>query len=153
MQRMIFLLLVLLVTGLAEPLLAQNKPSPTQTNDDPRQLVAMPEASRDLMRRDMIEHLSAIQDIIAALKDTNLDEVAEVAENRLGRSMMVRHRGRGNGPGRYMPHEMKLIGWSMHDAATAMANAAKQGDLSAVYKNFGDVTGACVACHNSYRTR
>lgn len=120
---------------------------------DARQLVSMPDQSRELMRKDMLDHLSAINEIIAYMASNNLDAAADVAETRLGRSSMGKHRGTGMGPGKFMPPEMRSIGWSMHDAATEYSEVAKKGDLKSAYNAFQKVTGSCVACHYSYRTR
>ena len=71
----------------------------------------------------------------------------------MGRSSMGKHRSTGMGPGRYMPVEMRKLGWGMHDAATEFSKIAKQGDLNSAYSAFQKVTSSCVACHYSYRTR
>ena len=43
---------------------------------DLRQLVSMPDEARQLMRRDMLDHLSALNEIIAYLAENNLDAAA-----------------------------------------------------------------------------
>ena len=128
---------------------AENKPAA----EDYRQLIEIPAQSRKLMRDDMLDHLSALNEIIGLLADNKLDAVAEVAEKRLGKSSMGKHRGTGMGPGRFMPPEMRNIGWGMHDAASELAQHAKKGDLTGSYQALQKVTAACVACHFSYRTR
>ena len=120
---------------------------------DHRQLVTMPEESRELMRQDMLDHMSALSEIIGHLASNDLDAAADVAENRLGRSSMGKHRGTGMGPGKFMPPEMRSIGWGMHDAASELSTLARQGDLKGAYSALQKVTGSCVACHYSYRTR
>ena len=120
---------------------------------DPRQLVSMPEQTQEIMRKDMVDHLSALGEIIGHLGSNDLEAAAEVAETRMGRSSMGKHRGTGMGPGRYMPVEMRKLGWGMHDAATEFSQAAKQGDVQAAYKALQKITSACVACHYSYRIR
>ena len=71
----------------------------------------------------------------------------------MGKSSMGKHRESGMGPGRFMPLEMRNIGWNMHEAASRFAAVAAEGDTGAAYTALQQVTGACVACHNAYRTR
>ncbi len=128
---------------------AEKKPS----DSDPRQLVSMPDQARQLMRQDMLDHLSALTEIIGYLAENNLDAAANTAETRMGKSTMGKHRASGMGPGRFMPLEMRNIGWGMHGSATEFAQIAKKGDLKNAYSALQKVTGSCVACHYAYRTR
>ena len=134
---------------------AVNDPGHTQyaSDADTRQFVEMPEQARKLMREEMLEHLSALNEIIAYLAANNLDAAAEVAESKMGRSSMGKHRGTGMGPGRFMPPEMRSIGRGMHEAATEFSQRAKQGDSKNAYVALQKITGSCVACHYGYRTR
>jgi hypothetical protein len=120
---------------------------------DHRQLVAMPDEASQLMRKDMLDHLSALNEIIALLVENNLDAAADVAETRMGKSSMGKHRAIGMGPGRFMPLEMRNIGWGMHESATELSQAAREGNLKGAYSALQKVTSSCVACHYSYRTR
>lgn len=123
------------------------------TSTDHRQLVSMPAQARDFMRQDMLDHLNALNEIIGYLAKNKLDAAADVAETRMGKSSMGKHRASGMGPGRFMPMEMRNIGWGMHDAATEFSQSAKQGDTKKAYVALQKVTNACVACHYNYRTR
>ena len=120
---------------------------------DPRQLVSMPEQAGELMRTDMLDHLSALNEIIGYLGENNLDAAADVAETRMGKSSMGKHRATGMGPGRFMPIEMRNIGWGMHESATEFALVAKEGDLKNANSALQKIITSCVACHYSYRTR
>jgi hypothetical protein len=122
-------------------------------DNDHRQLVSMPDETSQLMRKDMLDHLSALNEIIGLLTENNLDAAADVAETRMGKSSMGKHRATGVGPGRFMPLEMRNIGWGMHESATELSEAAKEGNLKGAYSALQKVTTACVACHYSYRTR
>jgi len=122
-------------------------------DSDLRQLVSMPDKARQLMRKDMLDHLAALNEIIGYLAEIKLDAAADVAETRMGKSSMGKHRGSGMGPGRFMPLEMRNIGWGMHESATEFSLVAKKGDLKSAYSALQKVTGSCVACHYSYRTR
>ncbi len=123
--------------------------------EDHRQLAAMPEKARAIMRTDMLDHLVALNEIFGYLAENNLAAVSETAEKRLGNSSMGRHAmmARGQGPGRYMPEAMRQLGWGMHDAASEFAQAAKGGDTAKTYTALQKVTSSCVACHMSFRTR
>lgn len=123
-------------------------------SDDPRQLVSMPDSVRALMRQDMLDHLLAINEIIGHMATHNLAAAADVAESKMGKSTMGKHRASGKmGPGAYMPLEMRDIGWGMHEAASEFSQVAKTGDLKNAYIALQKVTTACVACHYSYRTQ
>ena len=122
-------------------------------DSDHRQLVVMPDEASQLMRKDMLDHLSALNEIIALLVENNLDAAADVAETRMGKSSMGKHRATGMGPGRFMPLEMRNIGRGMHESATGLSLAAREGNLKGAYSALQKVTASCVACHYSYRTR
>lgn len=151
MYKKVFISLLLFVSYAAHSEEVQNVESSSSV--DTRQLVSMPEQARKLMRKDMLDHLSALNEIIGYLVSNNLDAAADVAETRMGRSSMGKHRGTGMGPGRFMPLEMRNLGWGMHDAATEFSRIAKHGNLKSAYSALQKVTSSCVACHYSYRTR
>ena len=133
---------------------ASNPQQGKETLDgDLRQLVPMPDQARELMRKDMLDHLSALNEIIGNLASNNLDAASDVAEARLGRSSMGKHRGTGMGPGKFMTPEMRNLGWGMHDAASEFSKTAKEGNLKSAYSALQKVTSSCVACHYSYRTQ
>jgi len=149
----IFLLLIVSKTAHSEETINKAQKVEISSGGDARQLVSMPDQARELMRKDMLDHLSALNEIIGYLVSNDLDTAADVAETRMGRSSMGKHRGTGMGPGRFMPLEMRNLGWGMHDAATEFSKIAKKGDLKSAYSAFQKVTSSCVACHFSYRTR
>ena len=155
MYKKVFISLLLFASQAVHSEEAINKAQDIESSSggDARQLVSMPDQARELMRKDMLDHLSALNEIIGYLASNNLDTAADVAETRMGRSSMGKHRGTGMGPGRFMPLEMRNLGWGMHDAATEFSKIAKQGDLKSAYSALQKVTSSCVACHYSYRTR
>lgn len=123
---------------------------------DPRTLVEMPATAQSVMRQDMLNHLSTLNAIVAALGKGDLNGAATTAEQQLGRASMGRHRGTGMmgmGPGRFMSPEMRDIGWRMHDAADAFATIARKGDAQKAIAALEQVTTSCVTCHATYRTR
>lgn len=149
----IFALLFVSHTVHSEEAINKAQSVESSSGEDVRQLVSMPDQARELMRREMLDHLSALNEIMGYLASNNLDAAADVAETRMGRSTMGKHRGTGMGPGRFMPLEMRNLGWGMHDAATEFSRIAKQGDLKNAYSALQKVSNSCVACHYSYRTR
>jgi cytochrome c556 len=52
-----------------------------------------------------------------------------------------------------MPRDMHQLAISGHFAASDFANAAKSGDREKALAALPAVTGSCIACHASYRTR
>lgn len=132
---------------------ADSQNADKSSGGDQRQLVSMPEQAQQLMRTDMLDHMSALNEIIGYLATNDLKSAATVAEKRMGRSSMGKHRGTGMGPGRFMPDAMHQIGWGMHDAATEFSAVANKGDVKAAYSALQKITSTCVACHYSYRIR
>lgn len=149
----VFLLLFAFQTAYSAEAINQVQNVDAFAGRDARQLVSMPDKVREIMRKDMLDHLSALNEIIGNLGSNNLEAAADVAETRMGRSSMGKHRGTGMGPGRFMPIEMRNLGWGMHDAATEFSKITKQGDLKSAYSALQKVTRSCVACHYTYRTR
>lgn len=121
--------------------------------EDPRQLVSMPAEAQQLLRKDMIDHLTVLNQIFAHLAANELQQASELAESRLGNSSMGRHRGTGMGPGRFMPPEMHRLGIGMHQAASDFAATATHEKPADAYGALQGVTSFCVACHASFRTR
>ena len=120
---------------------------------DERTLVAMPEAVQQVLRNDMISHLKTVDQLLGHLADKEFKEAADLAETKLGRGAMGRHRGTGMGPGRFMPPDMHGIAFSMHQAADNFAGLARKGEQLEAYKALQEITSHCVACHMSFRIR
>lgn len=120
---------------------------------DYRTLVEMPDKARQILQEDMLDHLAVLNEINRYLAENNLQSAAEVAETGMGRSLLAKYQDEDIRPGRYMPKEMRKIGWELHDAATQFAKNARQGNLQKTLQAYHRITSACVACHYSYRTR
>jgi hypothetical protein len=120
---------------------------------DARQPVAMPPLQRALLREEMIQHTATVQQLVDLLGRGELARAAEVAERDLGLSSMGKHAAttRGMGPGRFFPPPMRSVGIGMHEAASAFADVAREGDAAAALKALAPVLGACVSCHSAYR--
>ena len=146
-------LLLIIQAVHSEETTSKTKDEVDSSAGDLRQLVSMPDQAREFMRKDMLDHLATLNEIMGYLVSNNLDTAADVAEIKMGRSSMGKYRSTGMGPGRFMPLEMRNLGWGMHDAASEFSKIAKQGDLKNAYKALQKVTSSCVACHYSYRTR
>jgi hypothetical protein len=115
----------------------------------------MPALQRALIREEMLDHLAALNEVLADLSANRLNAAADVAEQRLGLGSMGKHAARtaGQGPGRFMPEAMRSIGIGMHQAASEFAKVARTGDRDAAYRALQPVVGACVACHAGFRLR
>ena len=132
---------------------AQAETAAPATTGDTRLFVEMPAEAQQLMRQDMLGHLATLNAIVAALGSNDLNTAADQAEQQLGHASMGKHRASGMGPGRFMPLEMRNLGWAMHDAADAFATEARKGDLQSALTVLQKVTSSCVSCHAVYRTR
>jgi hypothetical protein len=155
MYKIVFLFLLIFVSQFANSEEEINKANGVENNSegDVRQFVTMPSQAREIMRKEMLGKLSALNEVIAYLASNNLDAAAAVAESKIGRSSKGKHRGNPMAPGKFMPPEMQNLARALHDTASEFSEVAKKGDLNSVYGALQKVTGSCVACHYSYRTR
>ena len=120
---------------------------------DFRTLVEIPEKPLLILQEDMLDHLAVLNEINHFLGEKDLKSAAEVAESGMGRSLLSKYQNQEMRPGRYMPKEMRELGWELHNAAAEFAKVARQGNLQKTMLAYHRITGACVACHYSYRTR
>jgi hypothetical protein len=120
---------------------------------DLRSYVEMPEKTRQILQEDMLDHLAVLNEINRYLAENDLIAAADVAETGMGRSLLSKYQDEEMRPGRYMPKEMREIGWELHAAAAQLVTAARQGNLQKTLLAYHRITSACVACHYSYRTR
>ena len=159
--RKLFSLLVLV--ALSVPL-AVNSAAPNSNKDnsedelkkhftDLRTFVEMPERARKILQEDMLDHLAVLNEINRYLSEDKLSSAAEVAETGMGQSLLSKYQDEDMRPGRYMPKEMREIGWELHNAATEFAKVAREGKMKKTLIAYHRITSACVACHYSYRTR
>ncbi len=159
--RKLFTLLVLV--ALSVPL-AVNSAAPNSNKDtvgdelekhftDLRTFVEMPERARQILQEDMLDHLAVLNEINRYLSEDKLSSAAEVAETGMGQSLLSKYQDEDMRPGRYMPKEMREIGWELHNAATEFAKVAREGKMKKTLIAYHRITSACVACHYSYRTR
>ena len=151
--------LTLLSVSLAEQGYAQeddadaNEESLDTQVTDFRTFVKIPDKQRKILQEDMLDHLAVLNEINRYLSENNLNSAADVAESGMGRSLLIKYQNEEMRPGRYMPREMREIGWELHNAATEFARVARQGNLQETLHAYHRITSACVACHYSYRTR
>lgn len=120
---------------------------------DLRTLVELPEKAGRILREDMLDHLAVLNEINRYLSENDLQSAAEVAETGMGKSLLGKYQDQDMRPGRYMPKEMREIGWELHKAASEFTTAARQGDLHKTLVAYHHITSTCVACHYSFRTR
>jgi len=120
---------------------------------DLRSLAVLPEKQGRILREDMLDHLAVLNEINRYLSENDLQSAAEVAETGMGRSLLSKYQDQDMRPGRYMPREMREIGWELHKAASEFAKAAREGDLNKTLVAYHHITSTCVACHYSFRTR
>lgn len=118
-----------------------------------RTYVKIPDKERQILHEDMLDHLAVLNEINRYLAENDLRAAAEVAETGMGRSLLSKYQDKDMRPGRYMPKEMREIGWELHKAASEFAQAARQGDLNKTLQAYHHITSTCVACHYSYRIR
>ena len=123
--------------------------------EDQRPLATLPPAAKDALREEMLGNLLSINEILTLMASGKVKEAGELAEKTLGQSAMGKHRDKpfDARPGPHMPPAMHGIGMDGHRAASEFAKAAASGDREKALAELPKLTGACVACHYSWRTR
>ena len=123
--------------------------------EDNRQLATLPPAAQEALREEMQGNLLAINEILTLMAAGKVKEAGQLAETSLGKSAMGKHRDKpfNARPGPHMPPAMHEIGIDGHTAASEFAKAASTGDREKALSLLPNLTGACVACHYSWRTR
>ncbi len=123
--------------------------------EDTRQWAKLTPEARETLRQEMFDNLLALNNIVTLLATNQVKEAGEVAEKELGRGAMGknRHLPFEARPGPQMPQDMHKIAIAGHFAASDFATAAASGDREKALSALPAVTGTCVACHASYRTR
>ena len=123
--------------------------------EDARQLVKLPAPAQEALREEMQGNLLAINEILTLMAAGKVKEAGQLAETSLGKSAMGKHRDKpfNARPGPHMPPAMHEIGIDGHTAASEFAKAAATGDREKALSLLPNLTGGCVACHYSWRTR
>ena len=150
-------------------LLSSNASLMAQETASDRQMIDMPPETKQMFLSKMRGHMEALDQIIAALADNDLDDAAEIAETTMGvvgtgtgkkwecddsdgkdthKHDQSKHEKKGFG--RLMPAEMKAMGMNLHTAADEFADVARQGDRGEAYKALRQISASCVACHQSF---
>ena len=121
--------------------------------EDTRQPVRFPEKIRAHELWSMRDHLKTLQKMQQYLADGQYDELAQIAEQRLGMSSFGLHGAHESAP--YMPKGMQQAGGAMHQSASRLArvatDAAVTEDSNEVLRALADLTSRCIACHDAYR--
>jgi len=137
--------LVLILAILALPVAAE----------DARQFAKLTPQAQETLRQEMFDNLLALNNILTLLAANQVKEAGEVAEKELGRGAMGKnaHLPFEARPGPQMPRDMHQIAISGHLAASDFALAAASGDREKALSALPAVTGVCITCHATYRTR
>ncbi len=122
---------------------------------DARQLAPLPPAAQESLRTEMLDNLIGLNEVLTLMAAGKTKEAGAFAEKEFGVSAMGKHRSKPADarPGPNMPPAMHGIGMDGHKAASEFAKVAATGDRDKALALLPSLTGACVACHLSYRTR
>ncbi len=123
--------------------------------EDTRELVKMPAAAQESLRQEMLDNLVGLNEVLSLMGQGKVKEAGAVAEKEFGVSAQGKHRTKPMDarPGPNMPPAMHGIGMDSHKAASEFAKVAATGDRDKALALLPNLTGACVGCHFSYRTR
>jgi cytochrome c556 len=122
-----------------------------EAGQDAREPVQFPPVMQEHLLSNMRDHLVALNDILSKMAAGDLEAAAQIAETRLGMSSLGSHGA--SHMAKFMPEGMQSAGTRMHRAASRFALKAQEGDARPAYQALSEVTAACVACHQAYRTR
>ena len=122
---------------------------------DTRQLAPLPAPAQESLRTEMLDNLVGLNEVLTLMAAGKIKEAGAFAEKEFGVSAMGKHRSKPMDarPGPHMPPAMHGIGRDGHKAASEFAKVAATGDRDQAFALLPSLTGACVACHLSYRTR
>jgi hypothetical protein len=126
-----------------------------QAEEDRRQLVAMPAAAQANLRDEMLANLRALNDVLGLVAEAKYQAAGALAEETLGISAMGKNRNQPMDarPGAHMPPAMHGLGTEGHKSASEFARIAATGDRDKTIAALPLLSGACVACHHSFRVR
>ncbi|MBV5332874.1 cytochrome C, partial [bacterium] len=98
--------------------------------DDARLLAKMPPPAEAALREEMRDNTLSINEILTLLAAGQVKEAGELAEKKLGKSAMGRHRDKPfeARPGPHMPPDMHRIGMDRPKGASEFASIAATGD-------------------------
>ena len=108
--------------------------------EDTRQLVELPAKMQQHMMSNMRDHLVAINEILLGMKNGHLDQVAEIAESRLGMSSLKSHGA--SHMAKFMPEGMREAGNNTHRAESRFALKAQEGELLPAYEALSEITSS-----------
>ncbi|MBL1319806.1 MAG: cytochrome c [Methylophaga sp.] len=133
---------------------------------DHRQLVEMPPQMQQMFLKNMRGHMEALDQIIAALAENDLNAAADIAETTVGSAQGKKRQCDENKPsqhkqtehkkkafGQFIPPAMKAMGRQLHISANEFAVVARQGDMGEAYKSLSQISSMCVACHQSFQVK
>ncbi len=137
-----------------------------QETTDLRQFVEMPPQMKEMFLKNMRGHMEALDQIIAALADNDLNAAADIAGTTMGSASGKQRQCDEDGSqqhkktehkkkafGKFMPPAMKAMGRQLHISANKFAVIARQGDMGEAYKSLSQITATCVACHQSFQVK
>lgn len=119
-----------------------------ETQSDLRTAIVVPEAGRDMVRREMRQMLSALQGVLVATTNEDLTGVAEAAREG-GIAIAV---DTDPAVASRLPDEFERLGVATHEAFDDLASAVDAGaPRDSVLERLGRLTSNCVSCHETYR--
>lgn len=149
------LALVVLLAGsgraeMGQPAEDGSSPSPftQEAIPDTRKPLGLAPAAGAEHRAVMLQHLEAVQAIVAALADDNFVLAKGLAETHLGffmhRQAMARQRAE------HFPPAYHDLAMAHHEAAEALAKTMPTRDLKQILPKLDGLLKSCVACHLEY---
>ena len=99
---------------------------------DKREFVQLPEMMQSHMMANMRDHLAAINEILTNMAAGELDQAADIAEQRIGMSSLDNHGA--HHMAKFMPKGMRQAGMAMHKAANPKFFAQLNDDEARLLK-------------------
>ena len=126
-----------------------------QADEEARLLARMPPLAEAALREEMRDNLLSLHEILTLLASGQVKEAGDLAEKKLGKSAMGKHRDQPfeARPGPHMPPAMHRLGMEGHQAASDFARIAATGEREKALAALPALSATCVSCHFSYRIR
>lgn len=141
---------ILLVSLAAAPVFAQSSIFPdANTKKAARQLelANVSEESRAFIKSKMKNHGKELRELSIAVATVRLNDVQRLAQGMANEPRL----DSSSGPAMKLPPRFFELQDELRKNAQALADSAKEKELSATEQNFSQVIGNCMACHAAFR--
>ena len=106
-------------------------------------------SAKAILKHSMLEHLLALQEIIAALAQENFAEASAIAHQKLG--FLKHHQVMQQENGTTFPRKYQELAIAHHQAAEKLSSVITARELKPILQQLNNTMKACVVCHQAYK--